>query len=206
MKITGIIVVASLIVLASVARAQAPGVDGLVAPIYGIKMPAGYREWTLISVARVGAPVNDMRAKLGNDIAVRAFREGTMPFPDGTIIARLAWNQVTSDENNVAVRSILERSLSPEAVQKLLAESFVAGPPSNVQSWSRIPSSTRRPAAGGSRSSPMARPTARRCTGPVSDATRRPRSATTSSPGTHADRAPTLLTTAATVFDARRAG
>jgi len=89
----------------------------------------------LISVARVGAPLNDMRAKLGNDVAMRAFRDGTMPFPDGTIIARLAWNQVTSDENNAAVRGILERGLSAETVQKLPAESFVAGPPPTCSSW-----------------------------------------------------------------------
>jgi len=31
-----------------------------------------------------------MRAKLGNDIAIRAYREGKVPFPDGAIIARLA--------------------------------------------------------------------------------------------------------------------
>lgn len=69
-------------------------------PIYGVKIPPGYRDWTLISVARVGGSLSDMRAKLGNDVAIRAFREGEIPFPDGTIIARLAWNQVTSDENN----------------------------------------------------------------------------------------------------------
>jgi hypothetical protein len=49
----------------------------------------------LISVATVGAPVSDMRAKLGNDVAMKAFRAGTLPFPDGTIIARLAWKQTT---------------------------------------------------------------------------------------------------------------
>jgi hypothetical protein len=104
------------------------------APIYGVKIPPGYRDWTLISVARVGAPVNDMRAKLGNAVAIKAYREGKLPFPDGTIIARLAWNQATSEENNNAVRrEALERGLSPGAVQKLLDESFVAGPPANVQ-------------------------------------------------------------------------
>jgi Cytochrome P460 len=74
--------------------------DGEAAPIYGVTIPAGYREWPLISVATVGAPVNDMRAKLGNDVAMKAYRAGTLPFPDGTIIARLAWKQTTSEENN----------------------------------------------------------------------------------------------------------
>jgi hypothetical protein len=108
--------------------------DGEAAPIYGIKVPPGYRDWTLISMARVGSPVNDMRAKLGNDVAINAYREGKLPFPDGTIIARLAWNQATSEENNNAVRAAaLERGLRPDAVQKLLNESFVAGPATNVQ-------------------------------------------------------------------------
>jgi hypothetical protein len=34
--------------------------------------------------------LNDLRAILGNDVAIRACREGKLPFPDGTIIARLA--------------------------------------------------------------------------------------------------------------------
>jgi hypothetical protein len=103
------------------------------APIYGIRLPAGYREWTLISVARVGSPINDMRAKLGNEVAVKAFRAGNVPFPDGTIIARLAWSQTTSEENNKALAPILEKQFGPETAQKLLAESFVAGAPTNVQ-------------------------------------------------------------------------
>jgi hypothetical protein len=107
--------------------------DGETTPIYGIKLPAGYRDWALISVARVGGPVNDMRAKLGNDIAIAAYRAGKVPFPDGTIIARLAWNQAASEENNNAVRGVLERGVGPDVAQKILAESFVAGAPTNVQ-------------------------------------------------------------------------
>jgi len=107
--------------------------DADTAPIYGIKLPEGYRDWALISVARVGTPLNDMRAKLGNDVAMRAYRKETIPFPDGTIIARLAWSQTTSEENNGAVRGILERQFGPEVTQKILAESFVAGKPTNVQ-------------------------------------------------------------------------
>jgi hypothetical protein len=65
-------------------RTSASGrTDVDAAPIYGVKIPAGYRDWTLISIARVGLPVNDMRAKLGNDVAIRTFREGTTPFRTG---------------------------------------------------------------------------------------------------------------------------
>src|SRR6187200_3421037 len=64
------------------------------------KLPAGYRDWRLISVAREEGSLDDIRAILGNDAAIKAYREGTRPFPDGTIIARLAWSYDSSEENN----------------------------------------------------------------------------------------------------------
>jgi hypothetical protein len=98
------------------------------------EIPEGYRDWKLISVASVGGNVNDLRAKLGNDIAIRAYREDKLPFPDGTIIARLAWRQAGSEENNIAFSRAAQRGgLSPEQTTKLLSESFVAGPAVNVQ-------------------------------------------------------------------------
>src|SRR5262245_36084251 len=108
--------------------------DSAAAPIYGIKIPAGYRDWTLISMARVGGALNDLRVKLGNDAAIKTYREGKLPFPDGTIIARLAYRAVTSEENNAVFRAAAEKQgLPPEQVSRLLAESFVAGPAMNVQ-------------------------------------------------------------------------
>ena len=108
--------------------------DGAAAPVYGITIPSGYRDWRLISVASVGPPVNDTRAKLGNDVAITAYQQGKLPFPDGTIIVRLAYQQATSEEGNEAVRrEALARGLSLDAVQKLLAGSFVAGPATTVQ-------------------------------------------------------------------------
>jgi hypothetical protein len=90
--------------------------DGAAAPVFGITMPPGYRDWRLISVAHEEGELNDLRAILGNDVAIKAYREGTLPFPDGTIIARLAWDYVSSPENN----EVFGR-----------AQSFVAGPPKN---------------------------------------------------------------------------
>jgi hypothetical protein len=70
-------------------------------PIYGIKIPPGFRDWRLISVNHLaGGNLKQVRAQLGNDIAITAFREGKLPFPDGTIIAALHWNEASSDENN----------------------------------------------------------------------------------------------------------
>jgi hypothetical protein len=43
-----------------------------------------------------GGNLKQLRAQLGNDIAITAFREGKLPFPDGTIIAALHWNEASS--------------------------------------------------------------------------------------------------------------
>ena len=32
---------------------------------------------------------------LGNDVAVKAYQQGTLPFPDGTILVKLAWKHVS---------------------------------------------------------------------------------------------------------------
>ena len=75
-------------------------------PIYGVTIPAGYRDWRLISVAHLaGGSLKQLRAQLGNDIAIKAFREGKLPFPDGAIIAALHWNEAASDENNKVLAS-----------------------------------------------------------------------------------------------------
>ena len=86
-------------VVASMAAASREP-DGEAAPIYGIKIPSGYRDWKLISVAHEEGKLDDIRAILGNDIAIKAYREGKLPFPDGAIIVRLAWSYVPSEENN----------------------------------------------------------------------------------------------------------
>ena len=108
--------------------------DGDAAPIYGVTIPAGYRDWQMISIASVGAPQSDLRVKLGNDIAMRAYRSGTRPFPDGAIIARLAYKQATSERGNAVLgAAAAKQGLPPDQVQKFLAGSFVAGAPTNVQ-------------------------------------------------------------------------
>jgi hypothetical protein len=79
---------------------NAEGADDEGSPIFGIKLPAGYRDWRLISVAHEAGKLDDLRAILGNDVAIQAYRDGKQQFPDGTIIARLAWSYVPSAENN----------------------------------------------------------------------------------------------------------
>src|ERR1700731_2614340 len=108
-------VVALTGVVVSMAHASGRS-DGEADPVFGITIPPGYRDWKLISVAHEEGKLNDLRALLGNDVAIKAYREGKLPFPDGTIIARLAWSYVPSEENN----KIFGRP-----------QSFVAGPPTN---------------------------------------------------------------------------
>jgi hypothetical protein len=62
-------------------------------PIYGITIPAGYRDWRLIAI-------NQLVGAEGNDIAIKAFKDGKLPFPDGAIIAALHWNEISSEEND----------------------------------------------------------------------------------------------------------
>jgi len=140
-------------------------------PIFLTNMPSGYRDWRLISVAHEGGNLNDIRAILGNDIAIKAYREGKLPFPEGTIIARLAWSYVPSEENN----KIFGRP-----------QSFVAGPPTTGSSlWSRTQENTPRRAAGGSLISMTASLPTRQCSKPAFPATRLSNLAILSSPVTH---------------------
>ncbi|MDR5780989.1 cytochrome P460 family protein [Caballeronia sp. LZ065] len=87
-------------------------------PVFGVALPPGYRDWQFISVAHEAGNNNDIRGILGNDIAMKALKEGKLPFPDGSIIVRLAYEYVASDRNN----AIFGRE-----------QSFVAGAPTNVQ-------------------------------------------------------------------------
>jgi hypothetical protein len=114
-----VFVLVAVVALAGVVAYMAPAsgqADGEAAPIFGVKIPPGYRDWRLISVAHEDGNLNDLRAILGNDVAIKAYREGKLPFPDGTIIARLAWSYVPSEENN----KVFGRP-----------QSFVAGPATN---------------------------------------------------------------------------
>jgi len=109
--LVGIATVAAIVAFTA-AASELTG--GEAAPIFGIKIFPGYRDWKLISVAHEEGNLNDLRAILGNDVAIKAYRAGKLPFPDGTVIARIAWTYVPSQENN----KVFGR-----------AQSFVPGPP-----------------------------------------------------------------------------
>ncbi|MGA7236363.1 MAG: cytochrome P460 family protein, partial [Bryobacteraceae bacterium] len=105
---------APAVVFTTIASATA---DGGSAP-YVTQIPRGYRDWKLISVAHEEGSLHSLGAMLGNDIAIKAYREGKLPFPDGAIIAALHYSHVPSEENNKVFGH---------------AQSFVPGAPTNVQ-------------------------------------------------------------------------
>src|ERR1700677_5050561 len=74
--------------------------DDSGAPIFVTKIPPGYRDWRLVSVSHEAGNLNSIGAVLGNDVAIKAYREGTLPFPDGAIIAALHYGHVASAEND----------------------------------------------------------------------------------------------------------
>jgi Cytochrome P460 len=107
--------------VAGVVASTAPALghaDEEASPIFGVKIPAGYRDWKLISVTHEEGDFNQLRAQLGNDVAIKSYREGKLPFPDGTIIVALHWKRVPSEEDN----KVFGRT-----------QAFVAGSPVNMQ-------------------------------------------------------------------------
>ena len=95
-----LVAVAAVACVVAISAPASGHADQEAAPVFGIKIAPGYRDWKLISVAHEEGNLNDLRAILGNDVAIKAYREGKLAFPDGTIIARLAWSYVPSEENN----------------------------------------------------------------------------------------------------------
>ncbi len=103
-------------------------------PIFVKQIPAGYRDWKVVSVAHEAGDLNDIRAVLGNDIAIKAYRDGKLPFPEGAIVGRIAWSHVPSEENN--------KSFGRE-------QSFVAGSPTDTYLQFMVKDSKKYAATGG---------------------------------------------------------
>ncbi len=77
--------------------------------------------------------LNDLRAQMGNDLTIKAYREGKLPFPNSAIIVALHWIYVASEEDN-KVFGRLNLSLPC--------------PPRIFSLWSRTEKSTPRRVAG----------------------------------------------------------
>jgi Cytochrome P460 len=118
-RIAFLLVAAAVLAGAVAFKAPVTGhADDNVTPVFLTKIPPGYRDWRLISVAHEEDNLHSFAAMLGNDVAIKAFRDGTLPYPDGTIIAALHYGHVPSEENDKVFGD---------------PQSFVPGPPTNVQ-------------------------------------------------------------------------
>jgi hypothetical protein len=124
-----------VVILAAIVAFTAPAslrADDSGTPAYVTKIPPGYRDWKLISVSHEAGNLNSIGAVLGNDVAIKAYREGKLPYPDGTIIAALHYGHVPSAENNKVFGQ---------------AQSFVPGAATNIQFM--VKDSTKYAATGG---------------------------------------------------------
>ena len=102
--------------------------------VFVTEIPPGYRDWKVVSVAHEAGDLNDIRVVLGNDIAVKAYREGKLPFPEGAIVGRIAWSYVASEENN--------KTFGRD-------QSFVAGSPTDFYLQFMVKDSKKYAATGG---------------------------------------------------------
>jgi len=129
------VAVASLVgVVAFLATMSRDGTAQEAAPIFVTKIPPGYRDWKVVSVAHEEGDLKDIRAVLGNDVAINAYRGGKLPFPEGAIVGRIAWSHVPSEENNKAFGR---------------AQSFVAGAPTEFYLQFMVKDSKKYAATGG---------------------------------------------------------
>jgi hypothetical protein len=67
-------------------------------PIFGVTIPASYRNWQFIAPAQEAEPLDELRVIVGNDVAIAAYRSGSLPFPDGTVLVKLAWKAMQAPE------------------------------------------------------------------------------------------------------------
>ena len=74
----------------------ATAADVAAAPT-GVTIPKGYRDWQVVAPSQRDDK-DEIRVILGNNIAMRALRAKRLPFPDGAILAKLAWKRAKSAE------------------------------------------------------------------------------------------------------------
>jgi hypothetical protein len=113
--VVAVAMLASVVAYVVPARGQA---DKNSAEIYLSKIPASYRDWKVVSVAHEAGNLNSIGVVLGNDIAIKAYRDQTLPFPDGSMIAALHYTHSPNEENDKIFGQ---------------QQSFTPGTPTNIQ-------------------------------------------------------------------------
>jgi hypothetical protein len=82
----------------SASSSSLPVIKASSSPIFGVSIPAGYRQWEMVAPSHEAGTLDELRGVLGNSISMKAYRAGTLPFPDGAILTKLAWKHVPSTE------------------------------------------------------------------------------------------------------------
>jgi hypothetical protein len=113
-----LVVIATMAGLVTLIAPASGHADGQPAAPFVTETPQGYRDWRWIPSAHEAGKLNSLGAVLGNDVAFKAFRDGKLPYPDGSIIAALHYRNVPSEENNKVFGQ---------------AQSFVPGASTNIQ-------------------------------------------------------------------------
>ena len=93
LALLGLVVAATAILHPRSAGAE----GGETSPVFGVAVPDGYRNWQVVAPSH-RTDNDEIRVILGNEIAMKAYRAKTLPFPDGAILAKLAWKRVESAE------------------------------------------------------------------------------------------------------------
>ena len=84
------------------AFAEQPKPAAAASPIYGVTIPPGYRKW---GNGRAGREPRHSTNSVwcSATVAIRALEQATLPFPDGTILVKLAYKRKQSDEPSATV-------------------------------------------------------------------------------------------------------
>lgn len=97
-----ILIPSIFVFLALITFGFAQGDNEKAATVTGITVPEGYRSWAILSASH-RTDKGEIRLILGNDVAIDAAKNNVLPFPDGAILAKLAYTAEKSDEWNEAL-------------------------------------------------------------------------------------------------------
>ncbi|HEU5258900.1 MAG TPA: cytochrome P460 family protein, partial [Vicinamibacterales bacterium] len=75
----------AVVAVTGVAAQMAASLSGQARQVIVTTIPQGYRDWKFVSAAHEAGALNDIRVVIGNDKALKAYREGK-PFPEGAIV------------------------------------------------------------------------------------------------------------------------
>ena len=87
----------AVLALAALTATTPAGAEGPAVAVTGVALPEGYRNWTAAAPSH-RLDKGHIRMMLVNDVMAKAYREGTLPFPEGSSIAKLIYKAEASKE------------------------------------------------------------------------------------------------------------